>query len=449
MQRSKRWSLVMSAVVLVVGVAACKPILPITDIGPVVEGSDRVGCNKADNQITVEVSTHLDGSCTYTRSIQITASNVVFDCRGAQIRKDPTVRDRLGIEIVSPTDEPLINVVVRNCIVRDFFNNMRIRRDGFRDLVQGSEYENGFSDIRVENSRFYDSEASGVFVDAYVTGVTLANIEVARSGGVGVYLEGGSKDNVVENSEIHHNGYGDVTPEGVPIVFNGVEFRYRSTGKQGISIDGARDSIVRNNSIHNNSAGGIFFFKNCGEDVNTNPGGWWHRPYGSSGNLIENNRIGSEKNGVWIAFRMAENQEFMDCSDTPYITEPLRRVYLDPAPGNVVRNNVFVNVMHGVRVEDDGNRIEDNEFHLLEGQTSVLFGTRDRTQVLGVPVSGTVVTGNQTTSVQPIEPYGWAHGHVDTTFSDNAVNGAPATLVEGVQPPINPFLFAIEIWLAP
>lgn len=443
-----RMGLVGVVAVMIGALVACQPIRPITPIGTVDEGSDRIGCNKADNQIVVTVSSHLVPSCTYTRSIQITSSDVVLDCRGALIEKDPDVRDRLGIEIVAPADVALSNVTVRNCIVRGFSNNMRIRREGFKELTQGMEYDNAFSNIRVENSRFYDSEASGLFVDGYVTGVTLDGLEVARSGGVGVYLEAGSKDNVVQHSEIHHNGYRDVTPEGVPIVVGGVEFRYRSTGREGIAIDGSRDNIVRNNTIHNNSAGAILVYKNCGEDATSNPEGWWHRPYGSSGNLIEGNKIGSEDNGVWLASRMAENQTFMDCSDPPYLSAPLQSVFVDPSPDNVVRENLLINVTHGVRVEDDGNRVEDNQFFLAPGQTSVLIGTKHRTEALALPVSGTVVTGNETLASVPVQPYGWIYGHVATTFAGNFLNGLEAGLAEGTPPVINPFLFAEEIWVA-
>jgi hypothetical protein len=447
--RARHLLVIGLALGVIAALAACNPIREITPIGVVGEGSQLIKCARADNQITITESSHLDPACTYTRSIQITASDVVFDCRGAHIAKDPEVRDRLGIEIVAPTDVALSNVVVRNCVVRGFSNNMRIRREGFKELTVGSEYENPFANIRVENSHFYDSEASGVFVDGYVTGVTLSGLEVARSGAVGVYLEGGSKGTVVENSDIHHNGYKDITPEGVPIIVGGVELRYRSAGREGLAIDGSRDNVIRTTTFHHNAQGAIFLYKNCGEDATTQPDGWWHRPYGSSGNVIEGNVMANEDNGVWIASRMAENQEFMDCSDTPYITAPLRRVYLDPAPDNIVRNNIIGGVTYGVRVEDDGNRVENNYFAVTQGQAAVLVGTRDRTAALGLPVRNTIVSGNQTMSADVLEPYGWIYGHADTTYTGNTLNGVPVDLVPGVPPPINPFLHAEEVWVAP
>jgi parallel beta-helix repeat protein len=364
--------------------------------------------------------------------------------------KNPAVNDRLGIEIVAPTDVALTGITVRNCIVAGFLNNVRVRRDGFKLLAEGHEYDHVFSDIRIENSRFYDSTGSGIFVDGYVTGVTLSGIEIARSGGVGVYLEAGSKDNVVEDSAIHHNGYKDTGPEGVPIVVGGQEFRYQYTGREGIAIDGSRDNVIRNNSIHDNSAGGIFLYKNCGEYATTEPDGWWTRRYGATGNLIEGNDIGSEETGVWVASRAAENQEFMDCSDTPYVSAPLRRIYRDPASDNVVRGNTFADVTYGVRVEDDRNRVEDNVFYSsLSGFQAVIVGTSERTAVLGEPVTDTTVTGNASWSPASPTPFGWIHGHAGTVFAGNEANAAAVGLVAGTQPPINPFLFAESVWLVP
>lgn len=445
--RVRRGRPLLFAVVAFAVLSACQPSAVRTlHFGDTEPGSQLVGCENADEKLTITSSSHLDPSCTYTRSIQITASNVVFDCRGAHIARDPAVNDRLGIEIVAPTSVALSDVTVRNCTVENFAtNNMRIRREGFKELQQGSEYENSFSDIRVENSNFYGSGGSGLFVDGYVTGVTLTGLDVARSGGVGVYLEAGSKGTVIDRGHIHDNGFADVTPEGVPITVGGVEFRYHSTGREGIAIDGSRDNVLRNNVIHDNAAGGVFLYKNCGEDSGSN--GWWTRPYGSSGNLLDTNWIYNEVNGVWIGSRMAENQFFMDCSDTPMLEGPLRAVFLDPSPDNVVRANRFANVEYGVRVEDDGNRIEGNAFS-HSAQSSVLIGTKERTAVLGLPVNGTIVADNVSDGPTP-EPFAWIYGHTATTFTGNRTNAAAAILVGGTPPAINPFLFAKDIFVAP
>jgi Right handed beta helix region len=437
------------AVMLVVG-AACVPPHRDSPIDPVVGALDPasrlLGCDHAAQRLVVAGPTHLDPSCTYTGGVDISTSGATLDCRGARIEAGPGAAGP-GILIDTPATAALADVTVRNCIVKGFSNNLRVRRSGFKDLVEGAEYDAATSGILIERSHFYDSAASGVFVDGFVTGVTLRDVEVSGSGSVGVYLEAGSKDNVVEDSTIHHNGFGAVTPEGVPIVVAGTELRYESTGREGIAIDGSRDNVVRDNWISYNSAGAIFLYKNCGEDATTKPDSHWVRRYGATGNVISGNLVSTEKNGVWIGSRAAENQVFMDCSDPAYIDEPLRRVFLDPASDNTVTANSFLYVSYGVRVEDDRTTVTDNFFSSsTAGDRAVLVGTKERTAVLDRPVTGTVIAGNRADIPGNATPYTWIWDHTATTFSDNLSNGTPAPLTEGTQPPINPFLFAIRVW---
>jgi parallel beta-helix repeat protein len=279
-----------------------------------------------------------------------------------------------------------------------------------------------------------------------VTGVTLRNLDISGSGSVGIYLEAGSKGTLVERNHVHDNGYGDVTPEGIPFVVGGVEIRYLSTGREGIAIDGSRDNVVRRNVIERNSYGGIFLYKNCGEYFTQQPGQWWTRRYGADGNRIEKNRISDEYTGVWIGSRMAENTLFMDCSDAPYSTGPLSSIRLDYAKQNVVDRNVFTDVAYGIRVEDDGNAITSNRFRGSDStDQAVLVGTLYRTSVLARPVSGTTIARNVSSIRDNLAPFGWIHGHTGTTFERNRARGRLATLVPGVQPTINFHLFVKQI----
>ena len=103
---------------------------------------------------------------------------------------------------------------MRNCYIEGFLNNMRITREGFRDLAEGAEYDNGYSNILVEDSTFMNSRGVGIFVDGYVTGVTLRRLHIEGAGSTGIYLEAGSKDNLVESNEIVNNGYNENGPNG-------------------------------------------------------------------------------------------------------------------------------------------------------------------------------------------------------------------------------------------
>jgi parallel beta-helix repeat protein len=440
------------AVLAVVAAAftGCRPVLVERTIGvlsgPLASTSVLLGCDQAAQKLVITTTSHLDPSCTYTGGVEIATSHVTLDCRGARI-EDPTGAGRRGILISAANDVALTDVTVRNCVVKGFLNTVRVSKPDFRSLPAGDEYRHPFSDIVLENLRLYSSRGSGIFVDAFVTGVTIRAVEVAGAGSVGIYLEAGSKDNVIEHSTIHSNGYADVKPEGVPFSFGGEPYRYRSTGREGIAVDGSRNNVIRHNRISWNSAGGIFLYRNCGEYATEKPDSWWHRPYGSTGNLIEHNTIHHQDDGVWIASRQAENQLFMDCSDTPMTTGAFRRNYHDPATDNVIRANTFEHVARGVRVEDDRNRVEDNEFTGADpAAVAVLIGTKHRTLSLGQPVDATVVAGNRAALGGNATPYRWIHGQTNTTFSANLADSVPAGLVPGTQPTIDPFLFVMAFW---
>lgn len=406
-----------------------------------------IGCDQAASaiQITTPGDYALDPACTYTTGITITASDVELDCRQAVI-DDVEQDDGRGITITAPSDVALRNVRVHRCDIRHFLNNVRVSREGFKELAEGHEYDVQYENIVVENSRLTDSRGSGVFVNGYVTGVTLRNLDISGSGSVGIYLEAGSKGTLVERNHVHGNGYGDVTPEGIPFVIGGIEIRYLSTGREGIAIDGSRDNVVRRNRIEGNSYGGIFLYKNCGEYFTERPGQWWTRRYGADGNVIEKNRIADEYTGVWIGSRMAENLIFMDCSDPAYQTGPVTRRHLDYAKNNVVDRNVFTDVDYGIRVEDDGNTITANRFRGDDAtDQAILVGTQYRTSLLAQPVSGTTIARNASSIRDNLSPFGWIHGHTGTTFERNRARGRLATLVPGVQPPINFHLFVKQI----
>jgi parallel beta-helix repeat protein len=403
--------------------------------------SELIGCERADDRLTISVSSHLDPSCTWTRGVDIVASDVVFDCQGAHIA---TTDRRYGILITAPTDVALSNITVRNCHIEGFLNNIHIEREGFRDLAAGVEYEHAFSNIVIEDSTSLDSRGVGIFVDGYVTGVMLRRLRVEGSGSAGIYLEAGSKDNVVEQNEIVNNGYEENGPDGQFFELAGASFWFWGPGREGLAIDGSRNNRVVDNHFSGNSAGGIFLYKNCGEFVNQRPARWFERRYGADGNLIEGNTFAGEDTGVWIASRMGENTLPMDCSDPAYIDDPPQRVVLDYADDTVVRSNVFENVTYGVRTEDDHAVIADNTFTGDDpALQAVIVGTRFRTPALGLPVDGTVITGNRAFIAGNPNPYRWIHGHANTTFTGNESRGRLVGFCEGAEPPRTLFIFVI------
>lgn len=406
-------------------------------------GSQLITCDRKDERIDLTVSSRLDPSCTWTRGVEILASNVVLDCQGAHIAAPDR---RYGVYIHAPTDTPLSNITVRNCFVEGFLNNYHIEREGFRQLAEGVEYENGFSNIVIEDSTSMNSRGVGIFVNGYVEGVTLRRLHVEGAGSAGIYLEAGSKNGVVEDSLIVGNGYGENGPAGGPRTFAGITFWYWGTGREGLSIDGSRFNVVRNNTFQANTAGGIFLYKNCGEFVGSRPDRWYHRRYGADGNVIEDNTFIGEDNGVWIGSRMSENTFPMECSDPEYAAG----YRLDQADGNVIRDNDFQDVTFGIRVEDDDAEITGNTFTSSDAiDEAIVVGTEHRTLHLAQPVDGTIITGNVADIAGSPNPYRWIWGHTNTTFADNTSQGKVVSMCEGVQPPRGPFVMTVDVILMP
>lgn len=411
-----------------------------TLVGAIDPGSTLVGCEDANTRIIATASIHLDPSCTYTRGVSIRASDVTLDCRGAHIERAPAGTDNHGIQITTPTDVALHDITVRNCDVSKFSNNLRITRAGFKDLPFGGEYDAVYADVRIENNTFHHADGSGVFVDAFVTDVEFVDNTSLSNDGVGLYLEAGSKDNLVAGNRIEDNGYGDVIPGPAYINLGGTDIPYITTGREGIAVDGSRNNVIENNFVAGNSYGGIYLYKNCGEDSSKN--GHWVRNYGATGNLIRNNVITDGPNGVWVGSRASENQYFMDCSDTPLISNPgvLYEAFLDYATDNTIEHNRIEDMTNAIRVEADRTIVRGNS--ISGGERGVLLGTKLRTQTLSQPVANTTISANTTVGVAT--PYSWVWGKGTTKFAGNLGNGGAGRLVAGTQPTINQWLFFVE-----
>ncbi|MCX7619951.1 MAG: right-handed parallel beta-helix repeat-containing protein [Acidimicrobiales bacterium] len=403
-----------------------------------------IGCAQANEHLVLIASAELDPNCTYTGGIEITNSGVLLDCRGAVIAATTEGADH-GILITAPASVALHNITIRNCTVEGFLNSVRISRTGFRSLAPGTEYHEAHHDIVIEDSTFRWSRGVGVFIDAYVTRVTLQRLRIEGAGSSGIYLEAGSRDNLIADNVIVGNGFRQNGPHGQSWTLgNGVNIWFWGTGREGISVDGSRHNRIIGNRLERNSAGGVFLYKNCGEFAHQQPDRWWERRYGADDNLIEGNHFVGEHTGVWIGSRMSENPLPMDCSDPAYVEEPLVRVTLDRARGNRVLGNEFRDVTFGVRVEDDDTAVIANRFGGADpSQLAVVVGTRWRTIRLGRPVTGTTIVANTAQIAGNMSPYRWTYGHSNTTFIDNNSLDLPAVFCQAPPIPTNPFIFVL------
>lgn len=431
---------VAAAATIAVLTAACQPLPPVEP------GSTVIDCSRASERIELTASSHLEQSCTYSGGFDITTSGVTLDCRGATVKGAPGNGNR-GIAITAPAEVALHDVTIRNCRVEGFLNNIRIHRTGFKTFAEGEEFEHPTSNIVLENNRFLDAHGVGVYIDAYVSDVTVRDNQIHRAGSTGIYLETGSRRNMITGNSLVDNGFRENGPSGQAFRSSGIDLWFWGVGREGIAIDGSYENTVSDNAFLGNSAGGIFLYKNCGEYPQSPR--YFERRDPADRNLIEANVFLGGRNGVWVGSRMAENTYPMDCTDPAYVSEPLRRVVLDYAADNVVRGNDFYDVTYGVRVEDDRTTVEANTFTGPDpGHHAVIIGTPERTAVLARPVTDTILRANVSSIVANPFPYREIHDPVGTVVADNEALGAPTGVCAGAPLPRQQFIFAIAVAVA-
>ena len=407
-----------------------------------------VPCPAAAERTTLTSSARLDPACSYAGGIDITASRVTLDCRGAVV--EGTGRGGTGIEVRAPADADLSGVTIRNCVVRGFLNSIRITREGFRALAAGHEYDHGIRDVLIERTQVSGSRGVGIFVDGYVTRTTIRHSTVTGAGSSGIYLEAGSADNVVTSNTIRDNGFRENGPGGSVFNFSGIRFRFWGIGREGLSIDGSRRNLVAGNSFAGNAAGGIFLYTNCGEFVNSRPERWFQRRYGADDNLIVANRFEGGVNGVWVGSRMGESTLPMECSDPTYVEQGITFITLDRAARNKVFGNSFRAVTYGVRVEDDDTKVVANRFSGPDAtHHAVVIGTPSRTSVLGKPVRGTSLIANTSAIRANPNPYRWVEGHAKSTVVLNRALGRRVGICQGKTLPRGPFVMTIAFAAEP
>lgn len=435
----RRLVVALVAAIAIGGLVACEPLPPPEP------GSMLIGCDRAGSRVTLTETSHLDPTCEYA-GIDITSSGITLDCQGAWIRSEPGAGGR-GILVEAPAGVTLTDVTVRNCNVEGFLNSLRVTRAGFRTLAEGEEYEHTTARILVEDSEFTRSRGVGIFVDGYVSDVTLRDNLVSHTGSTGIYLETGSRRSHVIGNSLVANGFRENGPGGQAFELSGTTFWFWGIGREGISVDGSYENVIEDNNFVGNSAGGIFLYKNCGEYPDRPA--YFERRYPSDRNRIEGNVFVGGTNGVWVGSRMGENTLPMDCTDPAYVEEGLTRVVEDYASDNVVIGNEFHGVTHAIRVEDDGNRVEANTFHGTgPDQHAVIVGTPLRTSVLDRPVDGTVLVDNVSLIEGNPFPYRWVSAETGSTVSGNTALGTPVGWCEAAEPPRSPFVFVVAVALA-
>jgi parallel beta-helix repeat protein len=279
----------------------------------------------------------LNSACTYFQSVRIVESNTHLDCNGATLEGE----GRLAVGIQIDGKKKLIeNVTVKNCRIQNFKNRGINITSGFRlhDFSADKDANYGLAPkkILIDGVTVSGSGRGGVYFDSYVTDSSLSNSMIEGSGKVGVYLEQGSQRIRVINNTIRTSGMD----------------RHR----EGLAIDSSAYNTIKGNHFINNAAGGVFIYKNCGENFFSGKSAL--RWQSSDFNIIEENIFMGEFVGVWIASRQSRDLSKWGCGD-PSLDES-GRFYADHANNNVVQRNEFCGTNTAIRVEGDNNTIVKN-----------------------------------------------------------------------------------------
>jgi parallel beta-helix repeat protein len=423
-----------------VGAGASTPTTPSPGSAPLID------CSRANEHVTITVSSRLDPHCTYTGGFDITASGVILDCRNALLKR--ATGDVNAIAVYTDADSNLSNVTIRNCRIDGFSHGVDIARNGVNQLAAGHEYDHYLRNVTVEDTHISDTHAVGIYVHPYVTRTTLRRDVVTGAASTGVYLDEGSLRARIVDSVFGANGFVENGPGGTNTTFNGVGVRFWGPGREGIAVDGSSDNLIRGNQLLGNSAGGVFLYTNCGENVHTDPADWLDHRYGAEHNTIAGNTIVGAGTGVWIGSRMGENVYPMDCSDVPYVSGPLQAITLDRAAKNTVRGNTIVGADFGVRVEDDHAIVSGNTFSASNpADSAVVVGTPYRASALAEPVKDTEVARNVSTIVGNHSPYRWVDGVAALHDDHNVALGAASATCEAPDIPRGPFVMVYAIAL--
>lgn len=280
----------------------------------------------------IKGNTVLPPNCTYRTAIRITDSNTVLDCRGSSFIG--SAGEKIGLMIDSE-GKPLSDVTVKNCKFSNFASSgVRVTWDK-PDAKKGSDHDEIYrrspARIVLDNIVVQDNGRVGIYLDDYVSDVTIKNSSVIRSGAAGIYLEHSSRRIKLIGNKILGNG--------------------RATKREGVAVDSSADNVIEDNVFQGNAAGGIFLYKNCGEHFSTGKQviRWQH----SDRNLIKGNTFIDENTGIWLASRQHRDLSRWDCGDAPLNGKGR---FADFADSNTVENNSFCRT--AVTVVDDG---KDNE----------------------------------------------------------------------------------------
>lgn len=349
-----------------------------------------IECAELTTKQTVTVKGHsvLSPSCDLTdKSIRfvLDTSHSSLDCQGAMLStaaNDPTKTS--AITIKPKADHAIENITLANCHVDGYGHAVHIRQYSnpnqryARGLIDpATNRALAPSDIRITNVSSRNSINSGMFVGDHVHGVTFNHVSIQNAGTVGLYLEFGSRDNVIQNS-----------------VFVGNGFRTFKPNREAIAIDSSSNNRIENNRFIHNGAGSVLLYRNCFEHANdSSRSNHFKRTESSHDNIIRHNVFQEEPVGVWVASRQSRNLKGFECGAYLIKQTPFASYHLDSAKDNQIIDNRFEQVDQGIIVEDDNTLIRGNRFAATV-KSPIIIGSEIREESAAGAVKGTIVLDN-------------------------------------------------------
>jgi parallel beta-helix repeat protein len=331
------------------------------------------------SNLVVSQSTQLAPGCRYTGTTVITGSDLVLDCRGATLDAEYKASPALLIG----GRHGVSRVEVRNCVViggRLMGVAIGLSNSDAPDLYKpdGQPDRSRFPrEIVLRNMTVRRNATVGIYVLDYVQDVTITASLMEENGSTGLYLDRNSlRSRVIDNRILNNGGGGN---SGVPLATGGT--------REGIAIDGASNNLIEKNILSGNRSGGIFLYRNCGEQPKKRDEATRWPP--ARGNIIRDNEISSGGVGVWLASR----QEYsVDPAKCMLRVDPARGLFTDAAPGNTVTGNRISGMHTGIRVADNDNTVRDNRIDA--SRDCLLVGSEQRER-FGHPVENLRIQGNQ------------------------------------------------------
>ena len=181
--------------------------------------------------------------------------------------------------------------------------------------------------------------------------VQLDDVTITSPSAINVYAGNGVVDLDLINSTVTNNGKNPVVyleAETIGAFINNNEFSIANPGREYIAVDGSQSNQITNNTFQNPVRGGIFLYRNCGEDGSI-------RHATPTSNQITGNRFVYTstplRHGIWVGSRGGK-----DTIDNPVCSEDSYNGLYDAilpnssAPAkkngdfayfNTVKNNVF------------------------------------------------------------------------------------------------------------